>query len=62
MPPVTGSPNITLSAVVSQETTKALRAGMTLETVIATLIWHVETLQISLPIVNAVMDGKQSGS
>ncbi|MFA6443328.1 MAG: hypothetical protein WCV99_13390 [Sterolibacterium sp.] len=62
MPPVTGSPNTTLSAVVAQETTKALRAGMTLETVIATLIWHVETLQISLPIVNAVRDGKQSGS
>jgi len=62
MPPVTGTPNTTLSAVVAQETTKALRAGMALESVIATLIWHVETLQISLPIVNAVVDARRSGS
>ncbi|MEY2654944.1 MAG: hypothetical protein RLZZ524_1972 [Pseudomonadota bacterium] len=54
--------NITLSAAVAQETTKALRAGMELETVIATLLWHVEALQISQPIVNAVMDGKQARS
>lgn len=62
MSSVIGTPNTTLSAVVAQETTRALRAGMALETVIATLLWHVETLQISLPIVNAVMDGRPGGS
>lgn len=51
-----GSPNLTLSAVISEEVMKALRAGMALESVIATLINQAEVLQISLPVVIAVRE------
>ncbi len=54
------SPNLTLSAVISGEVMKALRAGMALENIIATLINQAEVLQISLPVVKAISDGKNS--
>lgn len=54
------SPNLTLSAVISGEVMKALRAGMALENIIATLINQAEVLQISLPVVKAISDGKHS--
>jgi len=50
------TPNLTLSSVISGEVMKALRAGMSLESVIATLINQAELLQVSLPIVAAVRD------
>lgn len=56
------SPNLTLSAVISDEVMKALRAGMALESVIATLINQAEVLQISLPVVKAMRDAGRSPS
>lgn len=49
-------PNVTFSAVIHQEAMKALRAGMPLENVIASLIHQAELLQLSLPVVNAMRD------
>ena len=57
-----GSPNLTLSAVISGEVMKALRAGMPIENVIATLINQAEVLQISLPVVNAVRESGRSAT
>jgi len=59
---VNGSPNLTLSAVISGEVMKALRAGMPIENVIATLINQAEVLQISLPVVNAVRESGRSAT
>lgn len=54
------TPNLTLSAVISGEVMKALRAGMPLENIIATLINQAEVLQIALPVVIAVRDSGRS--
>lgn len=54
------TPNLTLSAVISGEVMKALRAGMPLENVIATLINQAEVLQVALPVVNAMRDAERS--
>jgi hypothetical protein len=55
-----GHPNSTLTAVVEIETMKALRAGVPVETVIATLVAQVDALQNSAPFINAVLDSKRS--
>lgn len=54
------TPNLTPSAVISGEVMKALRAGMPLENIIATLINQAEVLQIALPVVIAVRDSGRS--
>lgn len=56
------TPNLTLSAVISGEVMKALRAGMPLENIIATLINQAEVLQIALPVVIAVRDSGRSAT
>lgn len=55
-----GHPNSTLAAVLAGETMKALRAGVPVENVIATLIAQVDALQNSAPFINAVLDSKRS--
>lgn len=56
------TPNLTLSAVISGEVMKALRAGMPLENVIATLINQAEVLQISMPVVTAIRESGRSAT
>ncbi len=49
-----------LSSVISGEVMKALRTGVPLENVIATLINQAEVLQIALPVVIAVRESGRS--
>lgn len=51
---------VNLSAVISEATMQAIRDGMSVESVIATLAGQVELLQISLPVVNAVREAGRS--
>jgi hypothetical protein len=53
------APSLILSQVIGVETVKALRAGVPLESVIATLVQHADRLQASLPVVLAVRDGER---
>ena len=50
------APNQTLMSVIHQETVKAQRAGMSLETIIATLGYMADRLQAALPYVEAERD------
>lgn len=54
------APNLTLSAVISTEVMRALRSGMALESVIATLINQAEILQLALPVVHACQDARSA--
>jgi hypothetical protein len=54
-------PSLILRQVIAEETTKALRSGVPLEAVIATLVHHAERLQAALPVVLAVRDGERGG-
>lgn len=56
---LTGTNSLTLSACLSAEVAKALRAGMPLENVIATLISMAEIYQANLPIAQAALEGQR---
>lgn len=56
------TPKLTLSAVISGEVMKALRAGMPLENIIATLINQAEVLQVALPVVTAIRESSRSAT
>jgi hypothetical protein len=53
-----GAPNTTLAAVISQEVQTALRSGMRLEDIIATLFSAGEQLQNALPLVRAAIESR----
>jgi hypothetical protein len=53
-----GTPNNTLDAVINREVQAALRGGMPLENIIATLLNAGEQLQHMLPIVRAAVESR----
>jgi hypothetical protein len=57
---LTGQPNPVLAAVLAGEINKALRSGVALENVIATLIRQAAVLQGAVPLVNAVLDSRRN--
>jgi hypothetical protein len=57
---MTGAPNSTLAAVINREVQAALRAGMPLENIIATLLNAGEELQRMLPIVRAAVESRHA--
>lgn len=54
-----GTASTVLSAHLSAEIHKALRCGVPIENVIATLLAHAEILQAALPVTQAVLDGQR---